>query len=298
MIYWRTRAARLAVAGVLAGACVLGALAPALAADAPPPPPNSDDWGTIVPNLPGPQADAWIVRVKGFGGIINSTLFESHDPPIPAAPNTFAGAEKGITIPGLGIASGISTRALRNKLPSGTQGGPDVPYPGAAYARAEGGLVDIGFPYIPNPIPGMNQPSLSPLGFHADGIQVELWAKPGKPLTVKGAFGTAWMSMFGVKVVDAPAEWPENTVVRIPSDYSQPPVALAGFKEIVTTNNLGQPTLDAKGHYIYSRTASSGYENAGHASMLGTNAADVTVGHAAVLLGPPVIVPAAAAGGH
>jgi hypothetical protein len=292
----RSRSARLAVAGALAGACMLVAVAPALAADAPLPPPNSDDWGTIVPNVSGPQADAWIARLKGLNGVVNTTLFESHDPPIPGAPRNAGGGKGLITLPGIGVGSALATRALADMLPAGSQGAPDVPAPGAAYAMFTGAMIDVGMPYIPNPIPGYNQPNLSPWGLHLDGITGEVWSKPGKPLAVRGSFGTGYLSSFGVKVIDIPLDWPENTVVRIPPDRTQPPIGLFGFKEIVTTNGKGQPTVDPQGHYIYSPIAASGYLNAGHASFLGTNVADLTVGHAATLIGTPPVVPAAAGG--
>jgi hypothetical protein len=295
MTRWRSRGARLAVTGVLAGACVLGAIAPAFAAD-PSLPPSSDDWGTVVPGVPGPQADAWVARLRGFYGVVNTTLFESHDPPVPGAPRFATGGKGVVTLPGIGIGSGLASRALANSLPASTASAPAVPTPGAAYAMFTGGWIDAGMPYIPNPLPGSNhhnQPNLSPIGLHLDGLTGEVWSRPGKPLAVRGSFGTGYLSSFGVKVVDVPVDWPENTVIRIPQDPTEPATGLFGFKEIVTTNSDGQPTMDSTGHYRYSPTASSGYLNAAHASFLDTNAADLTIGHAATLLGPNAMASAA-----
>ncbi|HEX9343091.1 MAG TPA: hypothetical protein VF995_05695 [Actinomycetota bacterium] len=283
----RSRRLRFAAVSILAGACLLGALSPAFATEDPPA--NSTDWGTVVPDTPGPQADAWIASVKGLAGLVNTTLFEAHDPATPDAPKTRGGLEDGISIPFLGYVSALGTVALANKLPAGSDGAPDVPMPGAAYAKASGGEITIGLPYVPNPFPGGTQ--LSPVGLYADGIQTEAKVMPGKPVAFSGKFGDFSLSSFGFNIISLPLEWPVNFGVRIPQDRWLPAIAEVMTKEEVTTNSLGQPTKDSDGNYVFDPKATAGYVNAGHVSVLGTDVADATVGHAAVMGGAPLAPP-------
>jgi hypothetical protein len=55
------------------------------------------------------------------------------------------------------------------------------------------------------------------------------------------------------------------------------------LNEQVTTDSQGKPTEDANGRYRFDPKATSGYANAAHVSVLGLNAIDVTVAHAAVV---------------
>jgi len=279
----RSRRLRFAAVGILAGVCVLSALTPAFATDDPPE--NSVDWGTVVTGTPGPQADAWIASVKGIGGLVDTTLFEAHDPATPDAPSTRGGLEDGISIPFLGYISALGTVALANKLPAGSDGAPDVPMPGAAYAKASGGEITVGLPYVPNPFPGGTQ--LSPVGLYADGIQTEAKVLPGKPVAFSGKFGDFSLSSFGFNIIHIPLEWPVNFGVRIPQNRWLPAIAEVMTKEEVTTNSLGQPSKDKDGNYVFDPKATAGYVNAGHVSILGTDVADATVGHAAVIGGAP-----------
>lgn len=255
-------------------------------------PPTESDWGTVVPGGQRPQSDAWIAKVRGLNGSVDTTLFESHYPEIPQAPSTRAGG-KGLidltatpALPGLpgtsiGVGSALYTNAIGDALPS-TEGADDVPFPGAAYAQAGGASIDVGLPYVPNALPESVQ--LSPWGLHLDGIEVEATAKPGMPVAFSGRGPTSgYISSFGAKVVDVPTEFPPNFGVRIPADHSEPAIAQVELNEQVTVDSEGNPTVDAAGEYVFDPNASSGYVNAGHATVLGLNTADITIGHAAVL---------------
>lgn len=282
---WSTVRRRTAVVASAAVMSLAGIVIPASAAQVADEP-DGDEWGTVVPGPHCAQANSWIARVEGIGKYVNTTLFETHSPPTPTAPEDRGGGDKlvNLTVPpgiGLGVVNALSTRAVTGRLP-GTPGSPElVPVPCAAYARAQGASVDVGLPYIANPIQGGTQ--LSPLGVHVDAIDVDATAKPGQPVAFRGGAASAYLSVFGKRIIDIPKLWPVNFGVRIPADRSQAAFALATTNEQVTTDAKGMPTLDAKGHYMYDPTASSGYINAIHASVLGLNVVDANVGHAAVL---------------
>ncbi len=281
-----SRISRLAV--VVAAVSLSGlALSTLPASAAPDPiPPDPDDWGTVVSGNHCAQADSWVARVTGLGKVVNTALFEAHAPETPSAPEDVAGGEHlvNLTIPpgiGLGVASAIHARALADQLPTNPGQQATTPAPCSAYAQAEGASVDVGLPYIANPVSGGTQ--LSPLGVHVDAISVDATATPDNPVAFRGGAAAGYISSFGNKIISIPKLWPVNFGVRIPADYSQPAFALASTNEQVTTDSGGYPTTDSSGHYRYDPTARSGYVNAIHASVLGTNAADVTVAHAAVL---------------
>ncbi len=248
--------------------------------------PDSDDWGSVVPSKQCGQADAWVARLTGLGKVVNASLFESSSPATPSAPEELGGGDKlvNLTLPpgiGLGVVSALHTRAVGDKLP-GNIGQPNlVPAPCTAYAQAEGASVDVGLPYIASPVPGGTQ--MSPLGVHVDAISVDATALPGKPVKFRGGAAAGYISVLGNKIVDIPKLWPVNFGARIPADYKQPPFALASTNEQVTTKDDGSPTTDATGHYKYDPAARSGYVNAIHASVLGLNVVDATIGHAAVV---------------
>jgi hypothetical protein len=284
---------RAAIVMVAASVAVLGVIAPAsagpTASDS-----SADDWGTVVPNGGCAQADSWIASIRGLGGDVDARLFESHSPSIPKAPQERNGGKDlvNLTVPslfgtqaGIGVASALYTRALTNKLPA-NPGGQDT-QPGFCTASAEAGAasVDIGLPYIGSPIP--DAPQLSPVGLHLEGISVDATAAPGKAVTLHSGVARGYISALGLPLVTLPAVAPANFGLRIPEDRAQPVVALATTNEQVTTDSNGRPTLDPAGHYALDPTASSGYVNAVHVSVLGTNVADIVVGHAAVLTGFP-----------
>lgn len=258
--------------------------------------PAANDWGDVVAGKNCVQAHSWIARVQGIGGAVNTALFASHYPVTPDAPETRAGGQDLINLAptgvGLGVGKALYTKALGNKLPA-SPGQPDlVPALCHAYAEAGGASVDVGIPYlkplpacqfIPKGVPGADCTQMSPLGVHVEAIEVNATATPGKPVALKGGAAAGYISVAGLRLIDIPKIWVTNGSVRIPPDLTVPPIAMAGTNEQVTTDGEGKPTVDATGHYAPDPKASSGYVNAIHASVLGSNVADATVGHAAVL---------------
>ncbi|SDK53106.1 hypothetical protein [Streptomyces indicus] len=286
MASWRISGSRALLTAGVALTAVAAATFPAQAAHAPG---GVDDWGTVVDTTDCVQADAWVVRVKGLGKIIDAKLFQSHYPITPQAPKQHAGgkelvnlAPKGI---GLGKVSALYSRAMGHAHPASTSGGSDVPARGEVYADAGGAAVDIGLPYIQNPTGGTQ---LSPFGVHVEGISVSAYSQPGKPVSFTGGAARGYISVAGARIIDIPPIWAVNLGVRIPEDYTQAPLALATTNEQVTTDIKGNPTKGPNGAYKYDPKSTSGYVNGIHASVLGTDVADVTVAHAAVLRDPAI----------
>ncbi|MFE0174770.1 hypothetical protein ACFWZ2_20845 [Streptomyces sp. NPDC059002] len=286
MSAWRTTGTRAAFAAGLGIVMALTITTTAVSAQAyDGHDPENSDWGEVLKTSPdGLQANAWVARVQGLQGIVDTALFESHYPTTPKAPAEQSGGKKLIDLApagiGIGKGSALYSRAMGNKFPATTSSDTPVPAPGVAYADAGGAAVDVGIPYIQNPTGGTQ---LSPLGIHVEGITVSAMSVPGKPVHFTGGAARASLSSMGADLIKIPPLWPVNFGARIPADYSKPPVALATTNEQVTTDNKGKPTLGEDKHYKYDAKATSGYVNAIHASILGTEVADVTIGHAAVL---------------
>ncbi len=246
-------------------------------------------WGTVIPNVPAPQSHAWLVRVDGI--IADKAVFASHYPVMPGAPEVRSGGSELIRlvpeaqaplIPavGLGVASGAYTKAIGNAV-AGNPGQMDLPYPGAAHAEAAATSIDVGVPYISNIIPGGKQLSL--VGVHLEGVRVAVtsWRQRLKFSGMGPVAG--YVSLLGRPLLEVPTDYIEpNLGIRIPEDRSDPALAEVVLNEQVTTDSEGKPTEDANGRYEFDPRATSGYANAAHVSVLGLNAIDVTVAHAAV----------------
>ncbi|MER7173592.1 hypothetical protein [Streptomyces mesophilus] len=286
MASWRISGSRALLTAGVALTAVLTATLPAQAAHAPG---GVDDWGTVVDTKDCVQADAWLVRVKGLGKIIDTKLFQSHYPITPQAPKQHAGGRELVNLApmgiGLGKVSALYSRAMGHAHPATTSGKQDVPARGEVYADAGGAAVDIGLPYIQNPTGGTQ---LSPFGVHVEGITVSAYSQPGKPVAFTGGAARGYISVAGTRIIDIPPIWAVNLGLRIPEDYTQAPLALATTNEQVTTDVKGNPTKGPNGAYKYDPKATSGYVNGIHASVLGTDVADVTVVHAAVLRDPKI----------
>jgi hypothetical protein len=285
---WGTSCRRAALVAGVAAVCAAGLVAPASADDGVDLPPDSDDWGTVIAgNKSCVQADSWIARVTGLGRMVNTAMFESHYPTMAEAPEEQGGGRDIVDLTaggfGIGKVSALYTRSLGHRIPVDIGGGSTRDVPCGAYAQAGGGSVDVGIPYVANPF---GATPMSPFGVHVDAVDVSATSEPGQPVKFRGGAASGYFSMFGQRIIDIPKIWPVNFGVRIPQDRSQPVLALAETNEQVTTDRLGRPTLDSSGHYFTDPSATSGYVNAIHASVLGGNAADVTVGHAAVLRDP------------
>ncbi|MFE0099332.1 hypothetical protein [Streptomyces sp. NPDC059009] len=287
MASWRTQGPRALLTAGIALTAVAAAALPANAEAAAPI--GVDDWGTVVDTDDCVQADAWVVGVKGLGKIVNAALFESHYPTTPKAPKQHAGGKDLVNLApggvGIGQVSALYSRAMGHSHPATTSGGADVPARGEVYADAGGGAVDVGIPYIANPA---GDTQLSPIGVHVEGITVSAYSKPAKAVEFTGGAARGYISIGGVRMVDIPPIWAVNLGVRVPDDYSKSPLVLATTNEQVTTDEKGMPTLGKNGKYAYNPKATSGYVNAIHASVLGTEVADVTIGHAAVIRDPKV----------
>ncbi|WP_329119887.1 hypothetical protein [Streptomyces sp. NBC_01465] len=284
---WRTTGLRAVTAAGLALATAITAAGAAHSASAPITGPDSGDWGTVVETPDGIQSNAWVARVQGIGKVVDARLFESAYPATPTAPADQAGGNGLINLTvggvGLGKASALFSRSLGNALPATISGKETVPAPGVAYADAGGASVDVGIPYVDSPTGGTQ---LSAIGVHVDAIRIHAMSRPGKALELDGGAARGYISVLGNRIIDIPSLWPVNFGARIPADYSQSPFALASTNEQVTTDNKGVPTLGKDGHYQYDPKATSGYVTAIHASVLGPEVADVTVGHAAVIRDP------------
>ncbi|MBM7789238.1 hypothetical protein JOD67_005918 [Tenggerimyces flavus] len=251
-------------------------------------------WGTVIPNVPAPQSHAWLVRVDGI--IADKAVFASHYPVMPDAPKVRSGGSELIRlvpeaqaplIPavGLGVASGAYTKAIGNAV-SGNPGQMDLPYPGAAHAEAAATSIDVGVPYISNIIPGGKQLSL--VGVHLEGVRVAVtsWRQRLKFSGMGPVAG--YVSLLGRPLLEVPTDYIEpNLGIRLPEDRSEPALAEVVLNEQVTTDSDGKPTEDANGRYEFDPRATSGYANAAHVSVLGLNAIDVTVAHAAVTAKSP-----------
>ncbi|MFC7305850.1 hypothetical protein ACFQVC_16685 [Streptomyces monticola] len=285
MASWRTSGPRALLTTGVALTAVAAAALPAQAFV----PPGSDDWGTVVDTKDCVQADSWVVGVKGLGKIVDAKMFESHYPTTPKAPKQHAGGKDLINLAphglGIGKVSALYSRAMGHSHPATTSGGRDVPARGEVYADAGGAAVDVGVPYIENPSGGTQ---LSPIGVHVEGITVSAYSRPKKTVEFTGGAARGYVSVGGVRLIEIPPIWAVNLGVRIPQDYTKAPLALATTNEQVTTDEQGRPTKGKNGSYKYSPQATSGYVNAIHASVLGTDVADVTVGHAAVIRDPKI----------
>ncbi|CAM5622334.1 hypothetical protein GCM10010329_20250 [Streptomyces spiroverticillatus] len=249
---------------------------------------DSDNWGTLVDTEDCVQADAWVLRGKGIGGLVEGALFGSHYPAMGwwAKQHTFTDNLLDLTIGGVGLGriSALYSRALGHAHPSSRAGGPDVPAQGQVYADAGGGSIDVGVPYIENPV-GRTQ--LSPIGVHVDALAVSAWSQPGKAVQFTGGAGSAHFSIAGMRLIDIPDAWPVNFGLTLPPNLASSfTLAQATTNEQVTTDEKGRVTVNKDGEYEYDPGATSGYVNNIHISVLGTNVIDITLSHAAVIRDP------------
>ncbi|MFC7305848.1 hypothetical protein ACFQVC_16675 [Streptomyces monticola] len=285
MAAWHTTGLRAATAAGLAMTVAFTA-AGTSSADEPEP---TYDWGTVVKTKDGVQANSWIVGVTGIGRIVNARMFEAASPTTPKAPRKFEGGNDLVNLApggvGLGKVSALYARALTNEQPRAkSQGKQTLPYPGSSYANAGGGSVDIGVPYIAPTTPEGTQ--LSGIGVHVDAIDVHARSLPGKSVEFQGGAASGYISVAGQRIIDIPPIWAVNVGVKVAGAGDKPSPVLAMTNEQVTTDNKGVATKGKDGSYKYDPRATSGYVNAIHASVLGPDVADVTIGHAAVIRDP------------
>ncbi|SDK53061.1 hypothetical protein [Streptomyces indicus] len=288
MSAWHTTGLRAATAAGLALSVAVG-VAGTATADVKDP---SYDWGTVVETPDGVQANAWVAGVTGVGRIVNARLFEAASPGTPKAPREMEGGNElvNLTAPtpvgkvGLGKVSALYAKALTNKLPVSKSSKTTMPVPGAAYANAGGGSVDIGLPYVESNV--FAGTALTGFGVHVDAIDVHARSLPGRPVEFQGGAASGKITLFGTTVVEIPPIWAVNLGATIPATGDDAAPIIAQTNEQITTDNKGVPTKGKNGSYQYDPRATSGYVNAIHASVLGPNVADVTIGHAAVIRDP------------
>ncbi|MBC9714302.1 hypothetical protein H9Y04_17210 [Streptomyces sp. TRM66268-LWL] len=280
MSAWHTTGLRAATAAGLALTVAVTAMGTAHADEKEP----SYDWGTVVETKDGVQANAWVIGVTGIGRLINARMFESASPGTPKAPREMEGGNELVNLApggvGLGKVSALYSKALTNKLPANKSSKSTFPVPGAAYANAGGGSVHIGLPYVENPFGGT---PLSGLGVRVDAIDVHARSLPGRPVEFQGGAASGEITLFGTKIVEIPPIWAVNLGATIPGGGDDAAPIIAQTNEQITTDAKGVPTKGKNGSYQYDPRATSGYVNAIHASVLGPNVADVTIGHAAVI---------------
>ncbi|KAI8866894.1 hypothetical protein GQ42DRAFT_172270 [Ramicandelaber brevisporus] len=246
-----------------------------------------DEWGTVVDTPSGIQATGWFMRLQGLQAVPDAQLFVAHDPELPSAPKIQTSSGQLVDLnPGgsfpAGKAQSIQVRSMTNKrLPPNMSTKEPEDAIGHVFADCSVSSFDVGFPYVASP--NMGGVQQSPIGVHAEGLKVSAYSQPGKPISFTLEATGGYVSVAGTKVVDLPPIWPANFAVRIPEDASQPAVANIVFNEQVTTDELGVPTTGPDGHFKFDAKATSGYVNAIHLSLLGTEVADITIGHAAVI---------------
>ncbi|MGH4028610.1 hypothetical protein ACQB60_06690 [Actinomycetota bacterium Odt1-20B] len=289
MASWRIKRSRTVIAAGMGLTALFSAALPAAAYDVDD---NvlytkDDQWGQVIKTDDCVQANAWVARVSGIGGLINTALFESHYPASARAPKQHAGGDSVLDLApggiGVGKVSALYSRSLGHARPPTRAGGKDVEARGEVYSDAGLGAIDVGIPYIASPFGGTQ---LSPIGAHVDAIQVSAWSRPGKPVSFTGGLASGYFSVLGFDILDIPDLWASNFGARIPSDYTSDPLLLAFTNEQVTTDETGHVTVGKDKHYRYDGKATSGFVNAIHASVLGGNVADVSLGHAAVIRDP------------
>ncbi|MFC7307020.1 hypothetical protein ACFQVC_22665 [Streptomyces monticola] len=251
-------------------------------------------WGKIIEGEDA-QAHAWLVRSSQLPGAADTTLVQahSHDKKLPRTVNTGAAPAdlRAGQFP-LGRATEGIAVAVDGKLPPKKPGGDLVDAKGAVFAGVTAKSLDIGLPYWTG---GQGTPALSPIGLHLENVSTTATAAPGKPVAFKRNPVKGYLSLLGQKMIEVPKDFPVGELPNFggiisPKKGTTPAISLV-LNEQVSTDAKGQPTLGKDGKYAFDEQASSGYTNAFHFTLLGTNAADLTVGHAAALSSAPVTAP-------
>ncbi|MFC7307022.1 hypothetical protein ACFQVC_22675 [Streptomyces monticola] len=287
---WRNSGPRMAATAGLGLAALLCSVMPAQAENAEKDPvTDSDQWGVVLDDTKDcVQADAWVARLKGVAGIIDIPLFESHYPGIPRAGHTQAGGADLINLTdrngvGLGKASALFTRAMGHQTPAETQGGKFKDFRGSSYAEAGLGTIEVGLP-LDTKKPKNDGGRYGLLGVEVGVIDVSAWSKPKQAIEFTGGAAGGSLNLAGVQVLNVPPLWGVNVGLSLPPDHPELPWVSVMTNEQVTTDKKGVPTRKAgTNKYQYDTNATSGYINAIHLSLFGTNVADLSLGHAAVI---------------
>lgn len=275
----------------------MAALAPPAASNSGPS--ASDDWGRVAPGGLCAQSTAWLKASQNALGMIVYKILETHSPALPGAPEERLDHREKVSLhmpPEDGIWVGnyskVFSRSYTGKYDKDPGTKRWVSEPCAAYAESGSQWSDFGFPYFPPVFPGL--PSNSPVGFRMENIRSSAIGRPGKPAQFKTTADTLWISVLGIKY-DAPKTrgnvMEPNHGFRIPLDRTKPPLGSIMANEQVSTDAKGNPTVDSTGAYQFDATASSGYVNGGHFTLLGATAVDWAVFHAGVLTSNDGVMP-------
>ncbi|WP_062429190.1 hypothetical protein [Herbidospora daliensis] len=213
------------------------------------------EWGVVLPDAGCAQSQSWVARVRGQSGVLDATVLAAHSPAVPLAPKE-QGAAGARTIPGVGTVIGGYARTL---VGAGC----------SAHAEAGGSALEVGVPHVAGP--GV---SLSPVGLRFDGFAVTATSVPGEGARFGGQIVNGVVTSLGRTVLTLPASLRANVGLRVPADPALPAIAQVVFNEQVSTAADGTPVSGATG---------SGWVNAARVTLLGPVAADVTIGHAAVI---------------
>jgi hypothetical protein len=271
---WR-KLRRAAFAAGVAVTAVVGTTTPASA--------QTENWGTVLTGAHCTQAHAWSIRARGITGIADISLFPAHYPATADMPNT-NGSPTSVTVPLLGNANGLYTRAHGNRVRNTTTTQPDISVTCGAYALSGAAAMDIGVPYVP-PLPGCGLftpcTQMSPIGFHLESAEQEAISRPGLPVAFRGDIANGYISISGVRAIQLDPAWPANLGIRVPSNQALPAIAQVMANEQVTTTGAGVPTRRRR---AYDPTAMSGYTNGLHVTLLGSTVGDLTMLHAATLI--------------
>ncbi|WP_214104648.1 hypothetical protein [Acrocarpospora catenulata] len=284
-------------------------------------PRDVSNWGTVLTSTGCVQADAWVARLKGLNGFLNTTLFPAHYPEHGQTHASAVGRRMvDLKVPdptgltsglSFGEASGFYARAVGHAVPARRGGEQAVPC--AAYAEVGGAVFDVGLPSLPSvgllasatgtgggllnqatPFRPGRSPAWaelrdsSPVRIHLEDVAVSARSVPGKPVRLTSGVSGGFLATYGTKILHFPAKWPANLGFELPTPYGAP-LGVVTTNEQITVNPNGTATLTpGRSAYEQNPAAPGGYVNAVHLSVLGTNAADLTVGHAAVLNRTPV----------
>ncbi|WP_329119890.1 hypothetical protein [Streptomyces sp. NBC_01465] len=231
-------------------------------------------WGTVVQTTESGQADAWLLRILDRNRKADIRLGEAHYPELPEAAQELKAADDSQLEMTSGSEDfGYVARVRTTTLP--TAGG-------GARARSQAGEVAFGLPYVKNPKGGV---ALSPFGLMLQDVTASATARPGLPVALRASVKDGYLSADGKRLhtFAKGKPVPVNHGMRVPADRRKAPWLLVTLNEQITTDSRGVPTFDPTGRYRPDPAAASGYVNAVHVTVLGTEPVDLTVGHAAAL---------------
>ncbi|MFC7307021.1 hypothetical protein ACFQVC_22670 [Streptomyces monticola] len=256
-------------------------------------PPGDDgpgDWGTVVSTDKGLGANAWLARMKGVSKVEPTPLREAAFPARKGAPEDVVSAKditelKAGDVP-MGQASADFVRARGDRTPPEKYKGDPVDAPGAATADIGSGQVALA---IPSP-GSSDKKNPDFLTIDLSGLAMSAVTRPGKPIEFTAMAKEASIG-YGPKnrqkTIDLGDLGEPNRKLVLPQGAADDKaMATVTVNEIHTTDQDGKVTLNKRGNTTILPESTCGYANAVHASLLGPEVADVTVGHVAACRKP------------